>query len=69
MMYRHMIDECIERQERSRDICLSFGRLDEAKHYQRAIDSYKRLRKVAPVARFGREPDEPKKWTLEEIME
>ena len=68
MMYKHVIDECIAREKKTRDTCIQFGRLDEARHYQDKIDSLKRLRKVAPEAKYRATVEETTRKTFEELL-
>ena len=71
MMYRHVIDECLERARNELRIYRGFHQDEYADHVQRRIDSLKRLRERAPVACFTadhyKEANERK--SLKEILQ
>lgn len=68
MMYKHVIDECIERETKTRNICVQYGRLDEARHYQNKIDSLRRIREYAPEAKYEVTIEKNKRKTFEELL-
>lgn len=51
MMYKHMIDECLERAREELAVVRKYHREEEIEHIQRRIDSLLRLRENAPKAR------------------
>lgn len=53
MMYKHEIDECIQRQIDDRRKMIQYGQMDQAAFIQRKIDSLYRVREHAPVAKTG----------------
>ena len=53
MMYKHEIDECIQRQINDRRKMIQYGRMDQAAFVQKKIDSLYRVRENAPVAKIG----------------
>lgn len=54
-MYRHQIDECIDRAREELKIYRNYRREDDAEHVIRRIQSLKMLREHAPIAKFGEE--------------
>ena len=70
MMYRHMIDECLNRAYRELAVYKKYNRQEDADHVQRRIDSLLRLREDAPKAANppqGYEPISPKP-SLKDIL-
>ena len=72
-MYRHEIDECLERAYAELDVCKtcrSYEYEEYAKHVRRRIESLKRLRKTAEKACFAPkiQQEEYERKTLEEIL-
>lgn len=55
MMYKHVIDECLDRAREEYKIYRHNGRHEDADHVMRQIRSLKRLRRKAPEACFNAE--------------
>ena len=53
MMYKHQIDDCIQRTQKQLRVVRKYQRKDEIKHLQDRLDSLYRIREKAPRARFG----------------
>lgn len=53
MMFKHEIDECINRLANDRRVMLKNGRNDQARYIQQKIDSLYRVREHAPKAKIG----------------
>lgn len=82
MMYRHVIDEILERKEKElqayrRGYRLSkiSSQLEAAEHVQRCIESLKRIREHAPIAYRSMRPEHAdvfiprEKPSLKELLE
>lgn len=52
-MFRHVIDECIERAEEELSIYTIRGLTEYTEHVEKRLESLKRIREKAPIAEFG----------------
>lgn len=55
MMFRHVVDACIERAETELSIYRRNNLTEYAEHVERRLESLRRIRKHAPKAIFGSE--------------
>lgn len=53
MMYKHQVDECIERAKKELALYRRYGRTEFIEHVQRRLDSLERIREKAPKAHIG----------------
>lgn len=49
-MYKHEIEECIDRARAEKKICVKNGKIEEADHIQRRIESLQSIHKKARYA-------------------
>lgn len=53
MMFRHQVDECIARTRSELRNARKYRSSEYARHLERRLESYHRIREKAPVARIG----------------
>lgn len=61
-MYKHMIDESLQRARKELEVCQRYHRTEEIRHIQRRMDSLLKLRENAPEARFQPITEEAKPY-------